>query len=165
MNGRIFRNFYGIWNDRDSIRGLFNDYGKRNIETNMQKHNKRELENGRIKGTVKGIKMNLKDFLRGLYIILTTNPIDVLRLWSKGEDEEAQEIRYFLYMLNFITANLGIIIILLSVYVWYNVTSPNNFILRDSFGNTFNLNDFSQMKPECLLMCNNTLFNNTFTQK
>jgi len=100
--------------------------------------------------------MNLKAFLRGLTLILTSNPLDTLRLWSKGEGEEAQTIRYALYIVNFIGANLGIIILILSVYVWFMVNSPNVFTLTDTFGHTFTINDFKNMYPTCLLQCNAT---------
>jgi len=84
--------------------------------------------------------MNLKAFLRGITLILTSNPLDTLRLWSKGEGEEAIAIRYSLYIVNFIGANLGIIILILSAYIWFFSIVPNNCNMRvyNPFNITFN---------------------------
>ncbi len=103
--------------------------------------------------------MNIHKFITGLKLIyrfLMTNPLELLRTYSHGEGEEADVIRYTFYIVNFAMANLGIVILLLSVYMWYGVTSPDNFRLNDNFGHTFTINDIKKMSPTCLMACNGT---------
>lgn len=89
--------------------------------------------------------MNVREFLKGARLILTANPLDTLRLWSKGEGEEAHAVRYALYIINFIGANLGIIILLLSAYIWFFNIVPNNCNVRvyNPFNITFNNASFN----------------------
>ena len=103
------------------------------------------------------MNFNLKEFLKGIKIILTTDPIKVLKLWAVGDSEEAKVIRYSIYMFNFMLVNLGIIIALLSVYMWVIVTSPDSITFGDNLGHRFNIKDISNMNPSCLLMCNNSM--------
>jgi hypothetical protein len=97
--------------------------------------------------------MDLKTLLTGIKLILTTNPINVLKSWAVGDDEQARLIRSVVHSINFIAANLGIIILLLSAYVWFAVTSPDRFQLVDTNGHVLNINDISKIRISCLMLC------------
>lgn len=101
--------------------------------------------------------MNLKTLLTGIKLILTTNPLDVLKSWAVGDSEEARAIRYAVHSINFLCANIGILILILSAYLYFEVTSPDIFKITDTSGHTFTINDFKNMNPACLTFCNGTI--------
>lgn len=70
--------------------------------------------------------VDLQKFYKGIKIFLNTNPLDVIRMIAKGDDEQAEIARYSLYIINFIAANLGLVILILSAYIWFSYIVPNN---------------------------------------
>jgi len=100
--------------------------------------------------------------LAGLKAILTANPMDILTLWANQEGEPAQVARKAVYTINFICANLGIIIVLFSIYLFYGVYTPtcDAYVkVVDNTGRVFTISDFKSIDPSCLNLCNRSLSN------
>lgn len=84
--------------------------------------------------------MNVRRLLAGLKIILTSNPIDWLKEWAKDDSEQGRAVRYALYIVNFAGANLGVIILLASAYIWFTYIVPNGCnITSRGLNLTFNM--------------------------